>query len=226
MPKVKATEFVEYVKSTIGSAYLWGGQGETIFELVKSLASKNGQSKENTEKMLAFMKSKGIKDMQFFDCSGLAVSFLLKKGVITSDMTADMLYKKCNPISKNDVVAGDWVFLGTNSKKTHIGYVVDKNTVVHALNQRKGVISEKLNSERNWFYARPNFCIEFEKPTTTSDTVTIDTAIPVYKNANDAENKVNKVSTYAPGEYYIYKKSGKATNITRKKGTPGAWVVI
>lgn len=226
MPKVKVSEFVEYVKSTVGNAYLWGGQGETLVDLVESLASKKGQSKSNTDKMFSFMKSNGFKDMRFFDCSGLAVYYLLKKKAITSDMTADMLYNKCDKISKESAGIGDWVFLGTSSKKTHIGYITGKNEVVHAYNQERGVIKEKLNSGRNWYYARPNFCIDFGSTSTESGKVTIDEYIKVYRTARDAELGVNSISVYAPGSYFIYKVSGKATNITKKKGTPGAWVVL
>ena len=226
MPKVKVSEFVSYIKSTVGNAYLWGGQGETLFELVEDLAEKKGQSKVNTDKMLSFMKSSGVKDITFFDCSGLAVNFLLKNKAITSDMTADMLYKKCDKITRSDAQIGDWVFLGTSSKKTHIGYITGENEVVHAYNQSKGVIKEKLDARSNWYFGRPNFCMEFDNIKVETDKIVIEQSLRAYNTAKDAELGRNPKLTYAPGEYYIYKKYGKATNITRKKGTPGAWVVI
>lgn len=227
MPKAKVSEFVDYIKSKKGSAYLWGGQGETVYDLVRKLAEKNGQAKDKTDKMLSFMSKNGTKDIQFFDCSGLAVYFLLQKKAITSDMTADMLYRKCDSISKNEAKVGDWVFLGTSSKKTHIGYITEKGKVIHAYGQSVGVIEEPL-SKRNWYYARPNFCIEFDvdECKEDSDTVTITENIKGYNTASDAERDRNPKVTYKPGTYFIYKESGKATNISKKKGTPGAWVVL
>lgn len=225
-PKVNVDEFISYIKSTVGNAYLWGGQGETLYSLIEKLAEQKGQSEDKTTQMLTFLKSKGIKDISFFDCSGLAVDFLLKKKVITSDMTADMLYKKCDKITRTDAKAGDWVFLGDASKKTHIGYMIDKNTVVHAYNQAQGVISEPVSKNTKWYFGRPNFCIDFGSTAPSADVVILDKYTPAYNTAKDAENGTKKVALYSPGEYFIYKKYGKAINITKKKGAPGAWVVI
>lgn len=54
-------------------------------------------------------------------------------------------------------------------------------------------------------------------------------AIKVYNTAMDAKNGKNTLPfTYPAGTYYIYKihKPTGAVNITKKKGTAGAWVIL
>ena len=231
--KAKAYEFIKYIRSKVGNPYLWGGQGETVFGLIRQLAKKKGQSDTNTEKTLAYMMKNGEKDMEFFDCSGLPVSYLLSVGAISSDMTADGIYKKCTKINKQDTRPSDMVFLlNSAGKATHIGCIVDTGTVVHALNQTRGVIEEELN-KRKWVFGRPDFCIEYDleqkidasklKP---GDKITITEPVNGYNTANNAISKVNPAVTYPAGSYYIYKVYGQAVNITKKKGVAGAWVTL
>lgn len=233
MAKAKASEFIKYIRSKVGSAYLWGGQGETVFELIRQLAKQKGQSDSSTEKMLAYMEQSGAKDMEFYDCSGLPVSYLLSVGAISGDMTADGIYKKCTKINKQDARPSDMVFLlNSADKATHIGCIVDYGIVVHSLNQTRGVIEEDLN-KRKWVFGRPDFCIEYDldakidlstlKP---GDKVTITEPVNGYNTANNALVAVNPTVTYPAGEYYVYKVYNGAVNITKSKGKPGAWVIL
>lgn len=156
---MRPSEFVAYVNSKVGCPYLWGGQGETLYEIITKYARTKNQSDSATRDMINFM---GIKDVEFYDCSGLGVKFMLDNGLISYDTTADGLYRKCDKISAAEAVPGDFVFLLNGSgKATHIGYVVENGYVVHALDQKKGVIKEKL-SARKWVYGRPNFAFEFD----------------------------------------------------------------
>ena len=236
MAKVKVSEFIKYVRSKVGSAYLWGGQGETVFGQIRKLARQMGQSEAETEQMLAYMESVGVKDIGFFDCSGLAVEKLLREGAIRYDMTADGFYTACTEIEKKDVRPGDMVFLlNADERAIHIGYVVDKNTVVHALNQAKGVIEEPLE-KRKWKFGRPEFCLEYDLDEETTeedagtlkdgDEVTLMKAVSGYMTAADALAGKNAVAAYPSGTYYVFMVYGGAVNITRTKGVPGAWVVL
>ena len=232
--KAKASEFIKYTRSKVGNAYLWGGQGETMFSLVRQLAKQKGQSDANTEKMIAYMEQNGVKDMEFYDCSGLPVSYLLSVGAISGDMTADGLYRRCTKINKQDTRPSDMVFLlNSAGKATHIGCIVDYGIVVHALNQTRGVIEEELN-KRKWVFGRPDFCIEYDladeqidvSTLQPGDKVTVKESINGYNTANNAISKVNHTVTYPSGEYYVYKVYNGAVNITKSNGNPGAWVVL
>lgn len=225
-------DFLEYVESKVGCPYLWGGNGETLYDIVAKYASGKSQSDEKTVKMLGFMKDHGIKDTQFFDCSGLGVKWLLDHDKIDYDMTAAGLYRKCTPITEKEVATGCWCFLKNSTGIYHIGYLVDDNTVVHAFNQEKGVIKEKRTA-RKWIYARPDFAFAFTKPhkpqidtLAVGDKVTLTESVKGYNTADNALKGKNPTVTYGKGEYYVYKIHNGSVNITKKKGSAGAWVVL
>lgn len=50
--------------------------------------------------------------------------------------------------------------------------------------------------------------------------------VNVYISAYDAINEVNSVSQYSAGEYFIFKTSGQAVNISKSENSPGGWVKI
>lgn len=226
-------DFLEYVDSKVGCPYMWGGQGETLYDIIAKFAKGKDQSESNTVKMLGFMEDNGHKDTQFFDCSGLGVKWLLEHGKIKNDTTAAGLYSKCTPIKDNEVTEGCWGFLKDSSGKIyHICYVVENDMVVHAFNQEKGVIKEKRTA-RKWIYARPDFAFAFVEPQkplydtlTVGDKVTITESIKGYNTADNAIKGKNPTVTYSKGEYYVYKKHNGSVNITKKKGVPGAWVML
>lgn len=65
--------------------------------------------------------------------------------------------------------------------------------------------------------------IDVTKMEVGSQIVTVD-KVPVYGNASDAKNKANVLKTYDAGNYYIYKVFEGMVNISKTKGTAGAWV--
>lgn len=225
-------DFLEYVESKVGCPYLWGGNGETLYDIVSKYAKGKSQSESKTVKMLGFMEDNGIKDTQFFDCSGLAVKWLLEHGKIDSDTTAAGLYRLCTPIKDNEVTEGCWCFLKNSNGIYHIGYMTENNMVVHAFNQEKGVIKEK-RSARKWIYARPDFAFTFEKPQNdqidalkVGDKVTLTESVKGYNTADNALKGKNPTVTYSKGTYYVYKIHNGAVNISKRKGSAGAWVVL
>lgn len=233
MGELSVKDFSKWAKAQVGNAYLWGGQGESVYELVKQLAKKNGQSEENTEKMLACIKKMGSKDIKFFDCSGLIIRYLIDNRGLAYDTTAAGLYKLCDSINESQVEEGDWCFLRNSSGEIyHIGVIVDNDMVVHAFNQEKGVIMEK-RTERKWIYARPDFAFSFESAQNAQisnlkvgDKVTLTESIKGYNTADNALKGKNPTVTYGKGTYYVYKKYNGSVNITRNKGVAGAWVVL
>lgn len=228
--RAKASEYINYVKSKVGNAYLWGGQGESVYELLRALAKKKGQSDSNTERMLAYVSAHGVNNLEFYDCSGLLVSFLLKAGAIERDMTADELYHSCGKISRQEARPGDMVFLFHSSGvATHVGCITDHASVVHALNQTRGVIEEALE-KRKWVYARPDF-VEYDlsdeknqyKP---GDRIFVPEQVQGYQTAMEAMERIHPAATYPKGEYFVYKIYQDAVNITRTKGVPGVWITM
>jgi len=234
--KVKASEFIEWIESKVGSPYLWGGQGETLFDMVRKYCLSKSQSAAATEKMIAFLMKNGVVDKEFYDCSGLGVEFLMDHGALKYDTTADGLYRKCDLIGKDEIRAGDWVFFIEDGRAVHIGYMVTDTEVVHALDQTVGVVREKLSKRKEWNAAgRPTAYIEYDlekddvKKLKVGDKITVKTELKRYNTAWDAQNDIRVLKDlYEPGTFYVYKIDPYtgAVNITKEKGTPGSWVML
>ena len=101
------------------------------------------------------------------DCSGLGVKKLLEEKIIPSDMTANGIWEYIvgtekqkahgKKIKLSEVQEGDFLFQGSDKKKSHIGYAIDKTYAVESKNHDEGVVKTKL-AERNWVYAaRPDW---------------------------------------------------------------------
>lgn len=58
------------------------------------------------------------------------------------------------------------------------------------------------------------------------DKITIDKNLKAYQTAADALLQKSTNITYRSGSYYVYRIHSGATNISRTKGKPGAWVLL
>ena len=233
MGRLSVKDFSKWLKQQVGMPYLWGGNGESLFDLIRQLAARKEQSDSHTKTMLSFIEDNFTKDIRFFDCSGLAIDYLLRNKGLAYDTTAAGLYRLCDPINDSQVVEGDWCFLkDSDGDIYHIGYVVDNDMVVHAFNQEKGVIMEKRTAKK-WIYARPEFAFNFSglqlslyDTLKVGATVTIAEDIKGYNDEYSALKGGKESIIYPKGTYYVYKKSMGSVNISKRKGVPGAWVVL
>ena len=153
MAKATVKQVVEEAKKLIGNPYCWGGNGETIEDMIRSFAKKNGQKEAQTDTMVAFIIEKIIPaimpivltDIHFQDCSGLIIEILRKLGVVNKDYdtTAEGLYNKCKSISKPQ--AGALAFFYDGTKHNHVGICIDNKTVIHAYSVKVGVVCEPIS---------------------------------------------------------------------------------
>lgn len=158
-------EFIDYLKHEVEvhSIYVIGAQGrrgQAVTE--KWIRSRESESVRNADRAVNFWKKQvaaGYGDvLGAFDCSGLGMYWLQNvKNIYPSDLNANGMYSKCSTkLTKDQLKKGDWVFVDTNGRKTHIGYIVDDNlTVVEARGRDYGVVSDKLDSRWTHF-GRPD----------------------------------------------------------------------
>lgn len=180
---IKLEDWLEYLKSRVGvDVYVWGGNGELIVNLMPHLCEMENddhtekQALDNTDRVLTLLNKRLLTGVDIFsihgeDCSGLGVRYLLDKGIIKSDMTANSLYKltESHKVAIKDVRAGDFVFCGSDDRKWHIGYAISKDYVVESKNHDVGVVQSKISetqkSSKPWKYAtRPTWYSDEPKP--------------------------------------------------------------
>ena len=74
----KIDDFIAYLESHIGDAYVWGAQGERVdnrADLEKWVRRKE-TSRRETERALAYIKKAAKTPLYAFDCSGLIIHWL------------------------------------------------------------------------------------------------------------------------------------------------------
>jgi len=124
----------------MGCGYVWGAQGEMITaEKLEWFENTFGISHyvfDNTN------ASKWI-GKQAFDCSGLVIWCLQQLGLISEnqDYGAYALYHQlCNPLTREQLVPGDLVFISSGSNITHVGIYAGNGKTVEAMGTSKGVV--------------------------------------------------------------------------------------
>lgn len=164
------TKFIEWLNEQVKnhSIYVWGAQGEDSSIISEKWIRKKENSTANANRAIAYWKKQceaGYKDkLRAFDCSGLGVCFLFEHKLISGDMTADGLMKKCKAIKKDELRVGDFVFMVNSSgKATHIGYVVDTElNVIEARGRDAGVVKLPISSGGWNAYGRPSYWTDKE----------------------------------------------------------------
>jgi hypothetical protein len=156
-------KFISYLEEQAAnhSIYVWGAQGQTGDTITEAWIRSREKTKRNARRAIAFWK-KQVKAgygnvLRAFDCSGLGVYFLLKEGLIKSDMTANGLMGKCAKITRAQLKRGDFVFkVNSKGRAYHVGYVVDDGlNVIETKGRDYGVVKSKL---KGWnAYGRPPF---------------------------------------------------------------------
>lgn len=157
--KIKLDDWIAYLESRVGiDLYVWGANGELLVNLLPKLCEME-TSKENIDRVLTLLQKRLLQQIDIYkirceDCSGLAVRYLLEKGILKSDTTADGLYRKIDKeVSLKEVKAGDYLFMGTEGKKTHVGYAISDKYAIESRGRDYGVVQTRI-SERGWGWAK------------------------------------------------------------------------
>lgn len=138
--------FLAWIAAQIGCLYVWGAQGQ---KMTAALIKLRENSVRNYNRAMA-QYNKHVKNGETliaYDCSGLVVKYLMDRGLIGYDTTANGLYTtQCVAISESDLKAGDLVFKKsrTSSRIYHVGVYMGDGTVVHAKGRDDGVVRESF----------------------------------------------------------------------------------
>lgn len=149
----KIDDFIAYLESHIGDAYVWGAQGERVdnrADLEKWVRRKE-TSRREADRALAYIKKATKTPLYAFDCSGLIIHWLRDiRGLIDSDTNAQGLYRQCKQQGKLgawQMQAGDLVFRYSfaRGKMGHVGVYVGNGMVIEAKGRDYGVVNLHLS---------------------------------------------------------------------------------
>lgn len=172
--KIKLDDWLKYLEERVNvDLYVWGANDEVLVNILDRICNME-TDKKDVDRILTLLKKRLLEGCDIFkircdDCSGLGVGYLLKNGVISSDKTAEDFYNLIpNKIKLGDVKAGDFLFMGNDIKKTHVGYAISPYYAIESKNRDVGVVQTKI-SDRGWGDAcRPDW-YEDEKPVLTRE---------------------------------------------------------
>lgn len=167
-------KFCEYLhkQEENHSLYLWGGQGEQVetngrnnLKIVAEMETTIDKAQAVADKLMdCYFKGLDMSKARYFDCSGLGVYYFLKKGFITSDKTANGLYKLCKDHPKmDDLKPGDFVFKSFSGNNWgHIGYCSGRASdgsilVTESRGRAYGVVTRPLYAGDWKATGRPDF---------------------------------------------------------------------
>ena len=163
-------DFIDYLISKLGMMYVLGGQGGKFVDVLPKICAREENKIALVNNILTLLNKKlregvDINTLEEYDCSGLFMDYAIKHNIFKHDMRANDIYNAIpDKIKISKVRRGDFLFHGTTSNKTHIGYAIDEEWAIEARGTAYGVVKTRIK-ERGWqFAARPDFWSDKEKP--------------------------------------------------------------
>ena len=169
--KINLKEQTAYLKSRVGiDLYVYSGNGELFVNQMPKLGKMElidhteKQALANVDRTLTLLQKRLLQQINIYiirgeDCSGLIVKFLMDKGVIKHDMSANSLFNlfKEYQIPLDQVQEGDYLFQGNDKNKWHIGFAISHTREIESKNHDEGVVETSIEG-RGWNYAvRPTW---------------------------------------------------------------------
>ena len=217
---ISAKGFETYLESVYRATavYMWGADCEIgTKELLENKKKQFGKSH------YVDLTVDKIEGKICADCSGLFTP------ISGANITSKMYYDRCKEKGSIWNIPKDKKCLIFRREGESIVHVAGYLGNGYLIEMWDGCEKRKLKEIEWSFYGIPDFLEPQEDTLMVGGTVTIDKAINVYTNAYNAKRGKSALPfTYPSGTYYIYKidKITGAVNITKKKGTAGAWVIL
>lgn len=150
------SQFIEYLRSRLGSIYVWGAQGENVlaqpdpYGWILAQEKNDETNAKRAYNLFLKRKSEGVNPILAYDCSGLIVAFLLDVGILKGDRTAAALYSMCDVKMDNasNLRPGDFVchYSAQKGYITHIGVYVGNSKIIEAKGRDYGVVETDIGS--------------------------------------------------------------------------------
>lgn len=185
----KITEFISYLESHIGDAYVWGAQCQRIDTMPDVSAWVRKREKGNliqSARCMRYIQASKKRPLYAFDCSGLIVYWLLNiKGLIKGDATANGLYAQCSKQGKIGawtLAPGDFVFRRKDSEMKHVGVYVGNGYTIEAKGRDAGVVKLPLD-KGTWTHQGRHSALAEDNPTSFQSSVKAGDVVKILSGA-------------------------------------------
>lgn len=148
-------DFISYLNSHIGDAYVWGAQGQCISCMddneLDAFLDRREDSASNIARVERYIAGATKDPLYAFDCSGLILYYFQNlKGWLESDTNANGLYGQCKDIrgkltTSTPLEVGDLLFIDNGSRKTHVGVYVGGGCAIEARGRDYGVVMRQVS---------------------------------------------------------------------------------
>ena len=217
---ISANGFVEYLETIFRATaiYFWGGNVEFGSKEMLEFKKKVYGKEHYTDLTVEMIEGKLCAD-----CSGLFAP------ISGYDDTAHGYYEKCvekgriGQIPRNKKCL---LFREENGRKVHMAGYLGNGYLVEMWD---GCEKREFKESEWTHFGFPAWLEAQVDELVVGGEIVLTDAIKVYNTASDAKNGKNTLPfTYPSGTYYIYKihEPTGAVNITKTKGTKGAWVIL
>ena len=172
----RVTEFIAYLHSHIGDAYVWGAQGELLTGMtqkeLEAFVDRRETSQANEDRALKFIAKATKTPLYAFDCNGL-INFWFQntKGWRKGDASAATLYSECTKKGTRKATTalepGDLLFRWNGTKMNHVGVYVGDGMAIEAKGRDDGVVLRTLNASGSGYwthYGKHPFLLADDEP--------------------------------------------------------------
>ena len=192
----RITEFIEYLHSHIGDAYVWGAQGELLTGMtqkeLEAFVDRRETSQANEDRALKFIAKAKKDPLYAFDCNGL-INFWFQntKGWRKGDASAATLYSECTKKGTRKATTalepGDLLFRWNGTKMNHVGVYVGDGMAIEAKGRDDGVVLRTLNASGSGYwthYGKHPFLLADDEPAEPAKATVITLTTP-YMRGDD-----------------------------------------
>ena len=155
----KAKAVCALALTRIGDLYIWGGSG------MSNLSDSAIQAKDDEYARAIAYRDKqykyGFSDLLAHDCSGFISWLMRETGIWDNRRDCDGLWSLCDAVTRNELVAGDFVFRNSSSNaedETHIGLYLGSGKVIHDKGRDAGVVVEGINQGGSGYWHKCGRC--------------------------------------------------------------------
>lgn len=187
-------DFIDYLNSHIGDAYIWGAQGQELSAMsgaeITAFVKKKETSDTNARRAINFIEKSAKNPLYAFDCSGLIMHWFQDIKGWSGDKSANSLYKEsmaAKLTATTNLDAGDLLFRHNGAKAYHVGVYVGDGLEIEAKGRDDGVVLTPVNRSYWTHYGKHPYLYKVDESSDNAVPKVVALTTP-YMRGDDVKN--------------------------------------